>query len=299
MRILLTGGSGQIGWELRRTLATLGDVVAPPRTTLDLASGQSIGRVVREIRPQLVVNAAGYTAVDRAEEEIDSATQINANAPGILAGECKRIGAVLIHYSTDYVFDGRKSVPYTEQDDPSPLSVYGQSKLLGETLVQDESDAYLIFRTSWIYGMRGKNFLLTMRRLAEERQTLNIVNDQLGSPTWSRMVAEATAQIIAKGISGQGFERAWFEQQSGLYHMSATGSATWYAFAKAIFEQLGLPVTVSPIASSAYPVAAQRPPNSCLDNSKLGTTFGIQLPDWRTGLVLSVGDESKRAECIE
>ena len=296
MRILLTGGSGQIGWELRRTLATLGEVVAPPRTTLDLASDQSIGRAVREIRPQLVVNAAGYTAVDRAEEEIDSATQANGSAPGILARECKRIGAVLIHYSTDYVFDGRKSIPYSEVDDPSPLSVYGQSKLLGETRVRDEGDAYLIFRTSWIYGMRGKNFLLTMRRLAAERQTLNIVNDQVGSPTWSRMVAEATAQIIAKGISGQGVERTWFEERSGLYHMSATGSASWHAFAKAIFEQLGLPVAVSPIESSAYPVAAQRPLNSCLDNSKLGAIFGIQLPDWRTGLALSVADEFQTAK---
>jgi len=295
VKILLTGGNGQVGWELRRTLAPLGDLVAVDRRQMDLRKPQQISTLVREVKPDIIINAAAYTAVDAAEEESETAMAINGTAPGIFAEECRRLGSLLIHYSTDYVFDGRKSSPYIEDDDPCPVNVYGHSKLLGETRIREVGPAHLIFRTSWIYGTRGKNFFVTMRRLAGERPELQIVDDQIGSPTWSRMVAEATAQIIAKGIAGQEVDREWFGNRTGMYHMTAAGTASWHAFAKAIFEQLGLPVRLAPIDSSAYPTAAQRPTNSCLDNGKLGSTFGMRIPDWRNGLALCVEDDERRA----
>jgi dTDP-4-dehydrorhamnose reductase len=286
MRILLIGGEGQVGWELRRTLAPLGTVHAPLRSDLDLESADSILRVVRETSAQLIVNAAAYTAVDRAETDVDTATRVNGDAVGILAEEAKRGGAVLVHYSTDYVFGGNKAAPYTETDEPDPINVYGHTKLLGERRIRELNPPHLIFRTSWVYGARGRNFLVTVRRLAGERPELRIVSDQIGSPTWSRMIAEATAQIIAKGIAGQGIDREWFKDRTGLYHMTAAGAASWHEFAKAILEQFGLPAKLTPIPSSAYPVAATRPANSRLDNGKLGSTFGVRLPDWRVGLAL-------------
>ena len=198
MRILVTGANGQVGWELQRTLQTLGDVVACDRGTLDLSDPDSIRGKVREIRPDVIVNAGAYTAVDRAESEPELAMAVNGVAPGVLAEEAKQLGALLLHYSTDYVFDGTKAEPYLESDAPNPVSVYGSSKLAGEKAVEAVGGAYLIFRTSWVYGGRGKNFLLTMLRLAGEREELRVVDDQFGAPTWCRTIAEATAQVVAK-----------------------------------------------------------------------------------------------------
>ena len=223
-RILLTGKNGQVGWELQRTLAPLGEVVVLDRRQLDLSDPDQIRERVREISPDLIVNAAAYTAVDRAEAEPEPAMAVNGTAPGLLAEEAKRIGAAIIHYSTDYVFDGAKTTPYTEEDAPNPLNVYGRTKLAGEQAVQAAGVPHLILRTSWVYGMRGKNFLLTILRLAREREELKIVDDQIGAPTWSRTIAEATAQILTSG--------AWpVSGASGIYHLTASGSTSWYGFA--------------------------------------------------------------------
>ena len=294
MKILLIGGGGQVGWELKRTLATLGTVHAPLRSELDLETADSIVRVVRETRAELIVNAAAYTAVDRAETDVDTATRVNAEAVGILAEEAKRGGAVLVHYSTDYVFSGNKAGPYAETDEPDPINVYGRTKLMGEERMREVGAPHLIFRTSWVYGARGRNFLVTVRRLAGERPELRIVNDQTGSPTWSRLIAEATAQVIAKGVDAQKLDWEWFADRTDLYHMTAAGAASWHEFARAILEQSGSPVKLTAIPSSAYPVPAARPVNSLLDNGRLASTFGVHLPDWRVGLALCMEDGGVR-----
>lgn len=286
MRILLIGGEGQVGWELRRTLAPLGTVHAPLRSDLDLESADSIIRVVRETRAQLIVNAAAYTAVDRAETDIDTATRVNGDAVGILAEEAKRGGAVLVHYSTDYVFGGNKAGPYTETDEPDPINVYGHTKLLGEKRIREVNPPHLIFRTSWVYGARGRNFLLTIQKLAKERPVLKVVDDQTGCPTWCRLIAEATAQVVTKSANAQGLDPAWFQEHGGLYHLAAQGSTTWYAFARAILESQEKQARVTAISSADYPTPARRPRNSALDSSRIQRQLGIALPDWRAGLEL-------------
>ena len=264
MIILLIGGEGQVGWELRRTLAPLGTVHAPPRSDLDLESADSIIRVVRETRARLIVNAAAYTAVDKAETDVETATRVNADAVGVLAEEAKRGSTVLIHYSTDYVFDGNKAVPYTETDEPDPVNVYGRTKLLGEKRIEEVNPLHLILRTSWVYGARGRNFLLTIQKIARERPVLKVVNDQTGCPTWCRLIAEATAQVVAMSATAQGPDPDWFQENGGLYHLSAQGSTTWYEFARAILGDDEGNARVKAIPSAEYPTPARRPRNSAL-----------------------------------
>lgn len=282
MRILLTGVNGQVGWELRRTLAPLGEVIAADRSELDLADTAGIRPRVAAIAPDLIVNPAAYTAVDRAESEPDLAYAINAAAPGELAA----CGVPLVHFSTDYVFDGRKTGAYTEADTPNPLGVYGASKLAGELAVARAGVPHLILRTAWVYGLRGRNFLLTMQRLARERESLSVVDDQVGAPTWSRLVAEATALVIARWLA-----RCNPAANSGVYHLTCGGSTSWHGFTAAILARMaahgetGL-ARLTAIPSSGYPTPAARPANSRLDCTRLADTFGVRLPPWDAALAL-------------
>lgn len=291
--ILLTGPDGQVGWELQHTLAPLGPVIAAGRDLLDLASPDSIRAAIRDIGPGLIVNAAAYTAVDRAEEEQTLAMAVNGEAPGILAEEAKRAGAALIHYSTDYVFDGAASRPYRETDPTNPVSAYGRSKLAGEQAIAAVGGAHLILRAAWVYSRRGNNFLLAMRRLAGEREELRVVNDQTGSPTWAGAIAGATADIVAQ--SGLADGPGALDGRGGLYHLTAAGKTTWHGFAEAIVQSMraaGEPVAcrrVLPISTAEYPTPARRPAWSVLDCRKLENTFGIRLPDWRDQLRLCLG----------
>ena len=273
MRILLTGRNGQVGWELERTLGPLGEVIAFDHSGLDLAKPDEIVARVREVKPDIIVNPAAYTAVDKAESEPDLAMAINGIAPGIFAEEAKRIGALLVHYSTDYVFDGEKDGPYVETDAPNPLSVYGASKLAGERAIAASGADHLIFRTSWVYANRGKNFLLTILRLAKEKPELRVVADQFGAPTWARDIATATALVLARRPAGA-------EIWSGIYHLTAAGRTTWHGFAQKIVELAGLSTPVAAIPVSEYPTPARRPRNSVLDHSKAESSFGLKLPSW-------------------
>jgi dTDP-4-dehydrorhamnose reductase len=282
VKILLMGGRGQVGYELERCLQGLGEVVAPGRDRLDLSQLAQVREVVRAVRPGLIVNAAAYTAVDRAETEPALAHLVNAEAPGVLAEEARRLGIAIVHFSTDYVFDGSKAGPYVESDVPAPLNVYGRTKLLGEQAIAAAGAAHLVLRTSWVYGMRGHNFLLTMLRLARERGELRVVSDQHGAPTWSRTVAQATADILAQAKGG-GMD--WWEQHGGLYHLACRGQTTWHGFAEAIMQASANPVPVIPISSADYPTPARRPPNSTLDASRLADRF-CRLPEWRETLAL-------------
>jgi dTDP-4-dehydrorhamnose reductase len=284
VKILLVGKNGQVGWELQRTLAPLGDVVAVDRQGMDLANPDSILSAIRAVRPDLIVNAAAYTAVDKAESEPELAMAINGIAPGIMAEEAKRIGAAMIHYSTDYVFDGGKTAPYKEDDEPNPRNVYGRTKLAGEQAIQAAGIPHLILRTSWVYGTRGRNFLLTILRLAGEREELKIVEDQTGAPTSSRMIAEATAQILAQCSLS-------IAERTGLYHLTAAGQTSWYGFAAAMLEYRAQATGVAgprlmPIPTSAYPLPATRPQYSVMSNDKLNGTFGVAIPSWQDGLGL-------------
>lgn len=280
-RILLTGIGGQVGWELARSLQPLGEVVALDRAGFDLAAPDRMRGVLRELRPAWIVNPAAHTAVDKAESEVALATAINATAPGILAEEAKRLDALLVHYSTDYVFDGGKPTPYVEADPTCPINTYGQTKLAGEEAIRASGCRHLILRTSWVYGMRGANFLRTMLRLAQERDELRVVADQIGAPTWSRMIAETTALMLAR-----------HRDQAGIYHFVAGGEISWHGFAEAIVARghaLGLiaktPV-VHRITSAEFPTPARRPANSRLDCGRLREDFGLSQPDWRTQLEL-------------
>lgn len=298
--ILLTGRTGQVGSELLRLLPEIGEVVAPDRHELDLLNPDSIRRAVREIRPELIVNAAAFTAVDAAETQESDAHAINANAPGVLAEEAKKIGAAVIHYSTDYVFDGSKRTPYDEADSAAPINVYGKTKLAGEQAVCAAGVPYLIFRTAWVYSTRGRNFLRTILRLATEKEELRVVRDQFGTPTWSRDIAEATVKILAQ-LTSQGSSVAnSFSRVSGIYHLTAAGETTWFDFARAILEEAAhlspaiewfdkatrgrslITKQIIPITTSEYPTRASRPLYSVLSNSRLRQTFGIELPHWRT-----------------
>ena len=276
MRILLTGRNGQVGWELERKLAPLGEVIATDRATLDLADPDAIRRRVREAKPQIIVNAAAYTAVDHAESEPELAMQINGIAPGILAEEAKRLGALLVHYSTDYVFDGTKPGPYVENDLPAPANLYGKSKLAGEQAVRSPGCRHVVLRTSWVYGARGKNFLLTVLRLAAERPELRIVADQVGAPTWCRALAEATARIILRALDDS--------STHGLYHATNGGETSWFGFAVEILRMAAIDTPVIPITTPEYPTPAVRPANSRLDNTRLRSAFGLSLPDWHSSL---------------
>lgn len=282
MKILLTGISGQVGWELQRTLMTVGEVIYLNRGQLHLANPDSIRGTIRDIKPDLIVNPAAYTAVDKAESEIDLAMAINGVAPGIIAEEAKSLNAAIIHYSTDYVFDGNKNTPYQENDQTNPQNIYGKTKLAGEEAISSVGVNYLIFRTSWVYGLRGKNFLLTMQRLAKEREEIRVVDDQIGAPTWSRMIAEITAQVITQG---QNNLIDFFAKNRGIYNLSPSGKTSWYGFAKAIFND-DFPNNerklkrLIPITTPEYPTPASRPAFSLLDNQKLSDTFGLKMPEW-------------------
>ncbi len=300
MRILVTGGTGQIGWALRRTLKGLGEIIAPARDRLDLASVDSIVAAVRGIGPDIIVNAAAYTAVDRAETQPDLAMKINGEAPRILAEEAQRLNVALVHYSTDYVFDGRQSAPYREDDETAPLNVYGRTKLAGEHGVIATGAAYLALRTSWIYGPRGRNFLRTMQKRGRDGQALNVVDDQFGAPTTANQIAEATATVIARSIVDGALDLDRFRETSGLYHLSAAGQTTWYGFAQAILAGTRGMEKLAPTSTAAYPTPARRPQNSVLDNSRFERRFGFRLPHWRVGLercLDELGQTSDSAPC--
>ena len=285
MKVLITGANGQVGWELQRALAPLGEVQALGHAQLDLADADAIRQALRHAAPDLIVNAAAYTAVDRAEQEPDLAQAVNGVAPGILAEEAQRLHAALVHYSTDYVFDGSKGAPYEEIDATNPQSVYGASKLAGEKAIAAVNCAHLILRTSWVYGARGKNFLLTMQRLAGERDELRVVDDQIGAPTWSRVLAEATLLMLGQCLCKDSVTEG-LRDKGGLYHLSAGGQSSWFGFASAIVQQAEKPPRMTPISTAEYPLPAARPAYSVLSNDKIARHFGIRLPDWRQSLNL-------------
>jgi dTDP-4-dehydrorhamnose reductase len=284
MKILVTGRNGQVGYELVRSLQPLGEVIGVDRSVMDLSDLNQIREVIRRIKPDLIVNPAAYTAVDKAESEPELAMRINGLAPGVMAEEAARIGARLVHFSTDYVFDGTKQQPYVETDVPCPINVYGKSKLAGEQAIAATGVSHLIFRTSWVYGMRGKNFLLTMLRLAAERDTLRIVADQHGAPTWSRTIADVTTFIMAQAVASNDAAN-WWSRNGGLYHLTAQGATNWFGFAEAFIEASEGKPELIPIASSDYPVTARRPANSRLSCAALMSRF-CSLPEWRAALAL-------------
>jgi len=278
-KILLTGRNGQVGWELQRTLMPLGEVIAPDREKLDLADADSIRTAIRELRPDIIVNAAAYTAVDKAENDVSLAMLVNALAPGVMAEEAKKMGIQLVHYSTDYVFDGAKDSPYTEDDTPAPINAYGRSKLAGEQAIQAIGGRHLIFRISWVYGLHGRNFLRTILNLAEEREVLRIIEDQFGAPTWSRLIAEATALALARQ-----------RQPEGLYHLASSGFTSWHGFSEAILDlsrhlRTRQPALIA-IPTHEYPLPAARPRNSRLVCDQFALEASIRLPDWRHALGL-------------
>ncbi|HLY39681.1 MAG TPA: dTDP-4-dehydrorhamnose reductase [Terracidiphilus sp.] len=284
-RILLLGGSGQLGHELHHMFVGRGEVVAPSRSRADLANPQSIRAIIRGSKPDVVLNAAAYTAVDRAESESELAMAINGTAPRVMAEEAARSNAILVHYSTDYVFNGAKSGAWTEDDAPDPLNTYGRTKREGEKGIEETGGAYLIFRTSWVYSARGYNFLLTMLRLGATRQTIDVVDDQFGAPTSARSVAAATRNILNGIFDGRyGSQSEW----AGLYHMTCSGKTSWFGFARAIFAQQSRPgakaPAIHPIPTAQYPTPARRPANSVLSNEKLLARFGVQLDSWEAAM---------------
>ncbi|MCX7220607.1 MAG: dTDP-4-dehydrorhamnose reductase [Burkholderiales bacterium] len=290
MKILLFGMDGQVGWELQRSLAPLGELIAldAHSTNLcgDFSNLEGIAQTIRSVMPDIIVNAAAHTAVDKAESEPELARTINALAPGVLAQEAKRIGAWLIHYSTDYVFDGSGELAWLETDTPAPLSVYGKTKLEGETAIRASECKHLIFRTSWVYAARGANFAKTILRLAQERDTLNVINDQIGAPTGADLLADVTAHAIRTLMQDQA------QQLSGIYHLVAAGATSWHGYANFVIEfarqasmSIKLPAAaINPVPTSAFPLPAPRPKNSRLDTSKLSRIFNLHLPYWQTGV---------------
>ncbi|WP_333991788.1 dTDP-4-dehydrorhamnose reductase [Burkholderia orbicola] len=288
--ILVTGVNGQVGFELLRSLQGLGRVVACDRSMLDLSDLDRVRSVVRELKPSIIVNPAAYTAVDKAETDVDAARRLNAEVPRAFAEEAARLGAALVHYSTDYVFDGTKEGAYVETDAINPQNVYGLTKLEGEQAIAATGCAHLILRTSWVYGRRGKNFLLTMLKLGSERPELRVVADQVGAPTWSKTIATATAHIVAQALAAD--DADWWAQRSGVYHFTSAGATSWHGFAEAIFAQaMGEHAPkVLPIPASDYPVPAKRPSNSRLSHDKLTEAFGLRLPDWADALTLCLSE---------
>ncbi len=288
MKILLLGPSGQVGWELQRSLSALGDLVALDRHSSpwcgDLAQADALAEAVRAIGPQVIVNAAAHTAVDRAEAEPELARRINATAPGVLAREAQRLGAWLVHYSTDYVFDGGGERPWTEADATAPLNVYGQTKREGECAIADSGCRHLIFRTSWVYASRGQNFARTMLRLAGERELLTVIDDQVGAPTGADLLADVTALALRQALQQP--------QLAGLYHLSAAGETSWHGYASHVIERARQMRPerpwkvreIRPVPSSAFQTAARRPHNSRLDTGRLRQAFGLHLPHWQQGV---------------
>jgi dTDP-4-dehydrorhamnose reductase len=304
-KILLTGKNGQVGAELATLLPGLGEVTAFDRQQLDLSNPEQIRRAIRDVKPTVIVNAAAYTSVDQAEKEEKQAHIVNVEAPALMAEEAKKIGAILVHYSTDYVFDGSRSVPYDEADQTNPINVYGKTKLAGEEAIRAAGVPHLIFRTAWVYGRRGRNFLLTILRLATEREELRIVHDQFGAPTWSREIAKGTARVLIQ-LSQQG--QGAISRFGGTYHLTAAGKTSWFEFATAILERAsqirqdvdwfvaatgGHPLVVrriTPIATKDYPTPARRPAFSVLSNYRLKQKFRLELPDWRAQLASAFAD---------
>lgn len=295
LRILLLGANGQVGWELLRTLQILGPVVAtvrqpvmglPQARPLDLTQVNSVQAFIRELKPDLIVNAAAYTAVDRAEQETEAAHHLNAVVPEILAEEAKRLNIPLIHYSTDYVFSGKAQIPYKESDKTGPVSVYGKTKLAGEQAIIQADGQYMILRTSWVYGLRGQNFFLTMLRLASERKEVRVVADQTGSPTWSRLIAEATLALLLKGFAMPDNAPKW----QIILNLTCAGQTTWFQFAHKIITSVGYPCKVQAITTAEYPTPAQRPAYSVLSGENLLQTWGLALPDWEAGLQLCLAE---------
>lgn len=289
VKILLLGKNGQVGWELQRALAPLGEVIALGRQVQsglcgDLERTESLRHTIRTIQPSIIVNAAAYTAVDKAESEPELAERVNAQAPGILAEEAERLGAWLVHYSTDYVFDGSGATPWREGDKPAPLNVYGATKRQGEQAIRHNCSRHLIFRTQWVYAARGHNFIRTMLRLASERDSLQVINDQYGAPTGAELIADVTAQAL-RNITQH-------PQRAGIYHLAAAGETTWYGYARFVIDtarQSGFPIQVAddaitPVDTTAFPTPAQRPHNSRMDTTLLEQTFGLTMPAWQSGV---------------
>lgn len=284
--ILITGAGGQVGVELTRSMSLLGRVVAVTRAGCDLSRPERIEALMDQLKPAVVVNAGGYTDVDLAQSEGDVAHRVNAQAPGVLARAALKTGALLVHYSTDYVFDGSKSAPYTEDDEPNPLSVYGESKLQGERVIAETAGKHYIFRTSWVFGLRGANFLKSIARAAQVRDSLSVVADQFGAPTSAALVADVTALAV----------RAYLRDDSplpvGIYHLTASGETNWFDYSRLVVDTLaraGIPVRVADerirsITAAEYPMAARRPANSRLDTSKLRKSLGVELPGWDVGV---------------
>ncbi|WP_426146625.1 dTDP-4-dehydrorhamnose reductase [Polaromonas sp. DSR2-3-2] len=288
LKVLLFGKGGQVGWELQRSLSPLGELIALDFDSTDYCGDfsnlQGLADTVQRVRPDVIVNAAAHTAVDKAESEPDLARTLNALAPGVLAQEAARLGAWLVHYSTDYVFDGSGTRPWLETDVPAPLSVYGQTKLEGEKLIQGACPRHLIFRTSWVYAARGGNFAKTMLRLAQERERLTVIDDQFGAPTGADLLADVTAHAIRQVLQRP--------SDAGLYHLVAGSETSWHGYAKHVIAHAErthsaiklVAKTVEPVTTSAFPTPAKRPHNSRLDTTKLQATFGLRLPNWQHGV---------------
>ena len=298
-RILLLGRTGQVGWELNRSLLPLGEVIAPSRAEADFSRPESLRQIVRESGAEIIVNCAAYTAVDKAESEESLAHIVNADAPAVLAEEANRSNAILVHYSTDYVFDGTKPEPYVEDDKPNPINAYGRTKLAGEQNIQNVGCKHLIFRTSWVYSSRGQNFVKTILRLAQQRDELRIVADQVGAPTSARFIADVTSQILSKIQPTDSLRAA---ETSGAYHLTPFNFTSWHGFANAILEaeksslrkSINLPKLI-PITTAEYPLPAPRPKNSRLNCDKLSTRFGIHLSDWEIAVRLCLTEIAERA----
>jgi dTDP-4-dehydrorhamnose reductase len=273
--VLLLGAGGQVGSELLRTLAPLGEIAAPLRAEVDLSDADAVVRMLGEVQPALIVNAAAYTAVDRAEREPEAAALLNSQLPELLAGFAAKHGARLVHYSTDYVFNGRKTGAYAETDPTDPLGIYGRTKLAGEAAVLEGSSRNLVLRTSWVYGARGRNFVRAILAKAQSGAALQVVDDQRGAPTWCRSLAEATAAMLQADPGSS---------HGGLYHATSGGETTWFGFAQEVLRLAQLPASITPVPSTAYKTDAARPANSVLDNAKLKRDFGVALPDWRDAL---------------
>ena len=285
MKILLTGKTGQIGEELNNIIGDLGNLITVDKEQLDLSKPDSIEPVILDIKPDIIINAAAYTAVDKAEEEPDLAMTVNALAPGLLAKAARKVGAGLIHYSTDYVFDGCSEIPYKEEDPTNPLNVYGKTKLAGEKAIAEVGVPFLIIRTSWVYSLHGKNFLRTIKKLAEEKDIIQVVDDQIGAPTWARSVALKTHQILKQCLN-----KKWLETKdpslSGIFHLTCQGNTSWHGFAREVLNMSNTSQNIKLIAipTSDYPVSAVRPPNSLLNNEKIQRVFGIDMPHWEDAL---------------
>ena len=302
MKILLFGKIGQVGWELQRSLSPLGELVALDRDSTelcgDLSDLKGISGTVRRVTPDVIVNAAAYTAVDKAESDAELAQIVNAAAPGVLAEAASAAGAWLVHYSTDYVFDGSGSKPWVETDRTGPLNVYGKTKLEGEQRIASRCAKHLIFRTSWVYAARGGNFAKTMLRLAQERETINVINDQFGAPTGADLLADVTAHVISKVMA----QAHGLSSSAGIYHLAAGGETTWFDYAKYVVDQSIrekeapeiIVKTINPVATSAFPTAAQRPHNSRLNTAKLQHTFGLQLAPWQQGVTRMLAESQTK-----